>query len=148
MVSKRTLTPRFKLLDQRLVEATDRAGAGCDSQQRLGDFSDLLGTRPGDKHLGQSFRNVGFIALVAFKRLGVELTFPISGHVDVLKPTRGGHQIARVVAVAVSFALGTTLSPRGSNELIELFTHHRFDHDPNGALGQCTQVLVEDLLVW
>ena len=46
-------------------------------QQRLGHFSDLVGTRPGDNHLGQSLGNVGFIARVSFKRLGVELTFPI-----------------------------------------------------------------------
>jgi hypothetical protein len=96
----------------------------------------MSSARPGDKHLGEPFRNVGFIAKVSFKRLRVELTFPISGHVDVLKPTRGGHQIAAVGgAVAIPFALRATLSPRGSNELIELFTHHRFDHDPNGALG-------------
>ena len=117
-------------------------------QQRLGDFSDLVGTRPGDKHLRQPFGNVRLIALIAFKRLGVELTFSISGDVDVFKPTRGGHQIARVVAVAVAFALRTTLSPRGSNELVEFFTHHGFDHDPNSALSQCTQVLVEFFWLW
>ena len=44
--------------------------------------------------------------------------------------------------------LSTALSPARSNKLVELFTHHRFYHDPNGALGQRTQVLMEDLLVW
>jgi len=52
------------------------------------------------------------------------------------------------VTVAVSFALGATLSPGRSNELVELFTHHGFYHYPNGALGQRPQVLMEDLLVW
>jgi len=50
------------------------------------------------------------------------------------------------VAVAVAFALRATLSPSRSNELIEFFTHHGFYHDPNGALGETTQVLMEDLL--
>src|SRR6266487_1000361 len=35
---KRTLAPRFKLLRECLVEATDRTGTGSDSQQRLGNF--------------------------------------------------------------------------------------------------------------
>jgi len=52
------------------------------------------------------------------------------------------------VAVAVPFALGATLSPGRSNELLELFTHHGFDHDAHGALGETTQVLMEFLLVW
>ena len=55
-------------------------------------------------------------------------------------------RLARVVAVAVAFALRATLSPSRSNELIEFFTHHGFYHDPNGALGETTQVLMEDLL--
>jgi hypothetical protein len=77
----------------------------------------------------------------------MELAFPISGNVDVLEPPRRGHQIARVVAVTIAFALGATLSPCCSNELIELFTHHFFYHDPNSALGKSTQMLVEFLLI-
>ena len=56
---QRTLPPRFKLLGQALVEATDRTGTGSDSQQGLSDFPHLVGARPGDKHLRQSFGNVG-----------------------------------------------------------------------------------------
>jgi hypothetical protein len=93
-----------------------------------------------------SVGNVRFVATVAFKRLRVEVTFPISGDVDVLEPTRGGHQIARVVPIAVASALRTALSPGRSKELIELFTHHGFDHDPNGTLSQGTQVLMEFFL--
>jgi len=48
---------------------------------------------------------------------------------------------------AISLALRATFSPGRSNKLIELFTHHRFDHDPNGTLRETTQVLVEDLLL-
>ncbi len=59
---------------------------------------------------------MGFIAAVTVKDLGMELTFPISGDVNILEPTSGGHQIAHVGAVAVPFALGATLTPGGSNE--------------------------------
>src|SRR5712691_1355123 len=145
---QRTLSPGVKLLGERLVQATDRAGAGSNPQERLGHFSHFMGTRPGDKHLGQSFGNVRFIATVAVKDLAVKVPFAVSGDFDLLKPTRGGHQIARVVAIAVPFALRATLSPGRSNELVELFTHHRFYHDPHGALRERTQVLMEDLLVW
>src|SRR5712692_2860886 len=114
----------------------------------LGHFSHLMGTCPGHKHLCQPFCDVRFIAAVPLKGLGVELTFTISRDVDVLEPTCRCHQIARVGAVAIPFALGATLSPARSNELLELFTHHRFDHDPNGTLSERTQVLMEDLLFW
>src|SRR5258708_2756532 len=121
-----TLSPRVKLLGERLVQATDRARTGRDSHEGLGHFSHFVGTRPSDKHLGESFGNVRFIAAVAFKGLRVEMTRAVSGHVDLLEPTSGGHQIAGVVAIAVPFALGTTLAPGGSNKLVELFTHHGF----------------------
>jgi hypothetical protein len=49
---------------------------------------------------------MGFIATVAFKGLGVELPFTISGNLHILDPTRGGHQIAAVVTVAVPLAFG------------------------------------------
>jgi hypothetical protein len=103
---------------------------------------------PSHEHLCQPFCDVRFIATVALKGLGVELTFTIPGHVDVLDPTCGCHQVARVVAVAVPFAFRATFSPGRSNELVELFTHHRFYHDPHGALGESTQVLMEDVLFW
>src|SRR5437667_8106785 len=106
-----------------------------------------MGTCPGHEHLGESVRNMRFIAAVAFKRLRVELTRTVSRHVDLLESTSGGHQIARVVTVAISLALRAAFSPGRSNELIELFTHHRFEHDPNGALRETTQVLMEDLLL-
>jgi len=44
--------------------------------------------------------------------------------------------------------LPARLSPGRSNELVELFSHHGFDHDPHGALGEGAQVLMEELLVW
>jgi len=118
-----------------------------DSQQGLSDLSDFVSACTCHKHLGESFRDMGFVATVAFEGLGVELTLTIPRHVDVLEPTRGGHKITAVGAVAIPFAFGTALSPRDCDELIEFLTHHFFYHYPNGALGKRTQVLVEFLLV-
>jgi hypothetical protein len=87
-----------------------------------------------------------FIAAVAFKRLRVELAFPISGNFDVLEPTARGDQIAGIGAVAIPFALGATFSPRGSNELIQLFTHHFLYHHPHCSASQSTQMLMKLLL--
>ena len=50
------------------------------------------------------------------------------------------------VALRSPLLLPAPLAPGGSTELIELFTHHGFSHDPNGALGETTQVLMEDWL--
>jgi hypothetical protein len=74
MLLQRALSPRVKLLGQALVEATDGAGTGSDSHEGFGDFSDLVGAHPGHEHLHQPLGDVGFIATVAFKGLGVELT--------------------------------------------------------------------------
>ena len=80
------LTLGFKLLGERLVEATDRARAGGNAHQGLGHFPDLVCAGPSDKHLCESFCNMGFIPAVTFKRLGVELAFTISGHLDIFDP--------------------------------------------------------------
>jgi hypothetical protein len=40
------------------------------------------------------FSDMAFIAAVPVKNLGMELTFTISGDVNILEPTSGGHQIA------------------------------------------------------
>jgi hypothetical protein len=56
---KRTLSPGLKLLRERLVEAADRAGAGSDAHQGLGDFSYLVSARPGHEHLRQPFGDMG-----------------------------------------------------------------------------------------
>ena len=70
---QRSLAPSLKLLGEALVEATDRAGAGRDSQQGVSNFSHLVGARPSHEHLGESLCDMRFIAAVAFKRLSVEL---------------------------------------------------------------------------
>ncbi len=85
---QRALAPGFKLLGERLIQAADRAGAGSDAHQGVGDFSYLMGTRSGHEHLRQPFCNMGLIATVALKGLRVKLSFTISGHLDLLEPTR------------------------------------------------------------
>jgi hypothetical protein len=113
----------------------------------VGDFPHLVGARASHEHLGESFGNVRFIAAVAFKRLGVEWAFPISGNFDVLEPTRRGDQIAGIGAVAMPFALGATFCPSYSNELIEFFTHHFLYHHPHCSPSQSTQMLMKLLLL-
>lgn len=54
MFLKRTLAPVVKLLGERLVETTNRAGTGRHSQQGLSHFPHLMGARPSDEHLRQS----------------------------------------------------------------------------------------------
>ena len=61
---------------------------------------------------------MGFIPTVPFKRLGVELAFPISGHLDIFELASGCDQIAGVGAVAVPFAFRGAFSPSGSDERV------------------------------
>ncbi len=82
------------------------------SHQGLGDFPYFMGAGPGHEHLGEPCGDMGFIAAVTVKDLGMELTFPISGDVKILEPTSGGHQIAQVGAVAVPFAAAGYSLPR------------------------------------
>src|SRR5713226_1369079 len=89
---ERALSPGFELVGQRLIETTDRARTGSNSHQGLSNFPHLVGTRPSHEHLRQPFGDVRLIATVAFKCLGVELAFTISGHLNVFELTRGGHQ--------------------------------------------------------
>src|SRR6266568_8715194 len=111
VVLKRTLSPGFKLLGEGLVEATDRTGTGSHSQQGLSDFPNLVSARPGHEHLREPFGDMWFVATVAFKSLGVELTLTISGHFNLFEPTRGCHQIAAVGAVAIPFAAADYILP-------------------------------------
>src|SRR6266566_4644795 len=113
---QRTLTPGIKLLGERLVQTADCAGTRSKTHQGLGYFSYFVGTHPSDKHLGKSFSNVRFIATVAFKRLGVELAFPVFGHLEIFDSTRRCRQITRVSPIAIPFSFGTALTPRSSNE--------------------------------
>ena len=80
MTLQRAATPGFKLFGQRVIEPTDGTGAGSDSHEGLSDFSDFVGACPIDKHLGQSFCHLLFIAIIALKELGMELSFAVSRH--------------------------------------------------------------------
>ena len=86
----RTLAPGVKLLGQALVEATNGAGTGRHSHERLGHLSDFMGTGPSYKHLRESLGNVRLIATVAVKDLRVELAFTVSRHFDLLDATGRG----------------------------------------------------------
>ncbi len=108
---QRAFSPRFKLVGEALVEATDRAGTGSNSHEGLSDFPHLVRARPSHEHLRQTFGDMRLIATVAFKRLGVELTRTVSWDFDLLQPTSRGRQITGVGAVAIAFALGTAFSP-------------------------------------
>jgi hypothetical protein len=107
------LSPRFKLLSQGLVEATDGA---ADFERLPATFGPLLPRMsracPSHEHLCQPLCDVRFIARVSLKGLGVELTSTIPGHVDILEPPSGRHQITCVVAVAVAFAAAGYTLPR------------------------------------
>jgi hypothetical protein len=77
VIEQLTLSPRFILFGQRLVETTHRAGAGGYSQQFFRHFPHLMGRSPADKHLGQRFGDLWFIAVVALEDLGVKLPLSI-----------------------------------------------------------------------
>jgi hypothetical protein len=79
---------------------------------------------------------VGFIALVALEDLGMELTFPISGHFDLLESTRRGDQITPVEAVAIPFAFGATFSPSHADDRIKLLAHDVLHHHTHSLAGQ------------
>src|SRR5260370_42105542 len=90
---QRALAPGFKLLGERLIQAADRACAGSDAHQGLGDFSYFMGTRSGHEHLRQPFCDMVLIATVALKGLRLNLSFTISRDLDLLEQTSGCHPI-------------------------------------------------------
>lgn len=141
------LPPGGELLLEILVEAADGTGTGRHSHQCFGDFPNLVRTDSGHEHLREPLGHLGLVAAVALEDLGVELALAISGNVRGLNAARRRGQVTGVGAVAISLALGATLSPTDSDERIELLTHHVFQHDTNGAPGQFAQMLLECLLI-
>src|SRR6266571_2695873 len=135
---KGTLSPRFILLSQRLVQAAHCAGTRCNSHEGGGDLSDFMRACPTNKHLGQRFGYLRFVAIVALERLAVKLSFPISRDFEILNAPGGSHQIADVGAIAIPSAIGGTFSPRGSNALFQFFTHDLFDQDLDRTHGETT----------
>src|SRR5258708_22906780 len=114
------LTPGFKLLGQCLVEATDGAGTGSNSQQGLSHFPHLMRAHPGHEHLRQPFGDVRLVATIALKDLRVELTFPIAWNLEIFDAASRCGQIAAIVAIAIAFALGAAFPPSHANDRIEI----------------------------
>src|SRR6266849_8658072 len=136
MLLQSALTPGGELLLQIAIEPTDGAGTGSHSHQRLGDFSDSVGTRASDEHLGQALGHLWFIATIALEHLGMELTLAISRDLQVFDPTRGGPQVALVETVPIPFALGAALAPAHSDERVEFLAHHPLQHHAQATAGQ------------
>jgi hypothetical protein len=146
---QRALTPLLKLLCQGVVETTDTTGTGGNSYERLSHFSHFLGADSSHKHLGQSLGYLWFIALVAVKNLGMELPFSISGDFQVFDGTQTPVAKSRMSRpITIAFALGSGLSPGGSQELLEFFTHDLFDHHAYGIACQGAQMVMKALLRW
>src|SRR6266699_6689173 len=83
------LTPRFKLLGKRLIEATDGTGTGGDSHQGLSDFSHGCRVLTPATNIC-----VRLIARYAVHSAGsVELAFAVSGHPEIFESTRRCRQI-------------------------------------------------------
>jgi hypothetical protein len=61
------------------------------------------GTR--NEHLRQSFGNLWLIATVSLKGLRVELPGAVSWYSEVFDRARARHQLTRVEAIAIAFAL-------------------------------------------
>ena len=80
VAQKWTLTPRFILLGQGVVETAHGAGARGDSQQFFSDIPDFMRACAADKHLRQRFCYLGFIPAIPLKDLSMELPCTITGY--------------------------------------------------------------------
>ena len=76
-------------VNPRSVWATSPTDVACLSQPRTS--------------VSAGSREMGFIATIALKDLGMELAFTVSGHVDPLDATGSGDQITGVGAIAIPF---------------------------------------------
>src|SRR5579884_507360 len=81
---QRAFSPRFKLLGQALVEATDSAGRGRDSHQFFSHFPNFMGADSTDKHLGQCLSDLWGVPIVAFEDLSAKLSFTIPRNFEIL----------------------------------------------------------------
>src|SRR5258708_13205564 len=113
------------------------------SHQRLAYFPYLLSTHPSNEHLGESFCHLGFIAVVAFKSLGVKLSFSISGDVELFDGTRRSQKRSGVAAIAISPAFFCRLSPGGTKKLSQFFPHDFFHHRLHGTPDLLPQILMK-----
>ena len=110
-----TLSPRFILLGERVVEAADCTGTGGHSREGCSDLPDFVGTHPAHKHLGQGLSHLRFVTVVALEHLAVKLAFPVSGTLEILNTTSRSDQVTGVGPIAIPTARGRTFPPRGPN---------------------------------
>ena len=104
--------PRFILLGEALVEPTDRAA----DFERLPEAFEPLPPRmsracASHEHLRQPFGNVGFVAAIPVKHLRMEVTFPVSGHFEILNASGGSYQVTGIGPIAITPAMGSAFSP-------------------------------------
>jgi hypothetical protein len=107
----------------------------------------FVGACASNEHVGQALGHLRLIATIALEDLGMEPALTIAGNLQVLDPARRGDQITSVGAVTIALALGTAFSPPDSDERVELFTHHIFQHHANGPAGQFVQMLPKFVLI-
>src|SRR5258708_33791109 len=99
-----------------------------------------------DKHPSQRFGHFRFIGVVAVEHLSVKRSFPISGNLQILNTPSGSHEVTGVGTIAIASAIGSTFSPRGSNTLLQFFTHDLFNQDLDGTHSKTTEMLTKLLL--
>src|SRR5437899_1122626 len=127
VAQKWSLSPRFILLGQGLVETAHRAGGGCNSHQFFSNFSHFMRACATDEHFCQCFSHLGFIPAISLKDLGMKLSLPISGHGKILNAPGGSDQVTAVGPIAIASAVGCAFAPGGSDALLQFFTHDLFD---------------------
>src|SRR6266566_2746108 len=140
---QRTLTPRCELLGQRLIQTADGAGTGSDSYQRLSDIPHFMRTGTRNEHLRQAFGNLWLIATVLLKGLRVKLPGAVSRDIEVFDRASARHQVTRVEAIAIAFALRRAFSPCRSEKVAQFFTHDFFHHRSRCVANLCPQILMK-----
>ena len=83
----------------------------------FGDSGYLTHRDPGKVHLEDRLFYVPAHALVTLKYLRYELALTVSGHLQALDLSRGGHQVALVVPIALSSLCGCDLPGLGAHPM-------------------------------
>jgi hypothetical protein len=90
---QRAATPRFKLFGERVIEPTDATSTRRDAHEGGSHFSH--GCRvlvPATNIWVKLIAHLLFRATRAIKEVGVERSFPVSGHFQLLDLTSGGQK--------------------------------------------------------
>src|SRR5215211_3561033 len=129
LLLKRALSPFFLLLFEARGDAAHRVLADPHLAQRVGDAGYLAHRDPREIHLKDRLLNVAGHPLVALEDLGDELTFPVSRHFQALDLACRGHEVALVVAVALSSPGRSELPVAGFEVLGHLLLENLFEDD-------------------